>query len=93
VDKGSKALHDHGYQWPLGPYPEARGFTLFVERQSTGYAQAVLEACVQILAKNDVVRVRTGFASGTRDSETVSVGKHRNVVDVARKVIAHLRKR
>jgi hypothetical protein len=91
--RASKALHDHGYQWPLGPYPEARRFTLFVERQSTGYAQAVLEACVQILAKNDVVRVRTGFASGTRDSETVSVGKHRNVVDVARKVIAHLRKR
>ncbi|SIT39479.1 conserved hypothetical protein [Paraburkholderia piptadeniae] len=92
--RASKAIHEHGYEWPLGPYPEYRTHTLFVARQSAGYTRPVPEACVQILAKDDYIRIRTIFASGRpREAETMPVGKHQTVVDVAKKVIAHFRKR
>ncbi|EIN00405.1 hypothetical protein WQE_15281 [Paraburkholderia hospita] len=32
-ERASAALHEHGYEWPLGPYPEVRAFTAFVERE------------------------------------------------------------
>jgi len=93
-ERASKALHDHGYEWPLGPYREYRTHTMFVSRQSAGHAQPVPEACLQILAKDDFIRIHTIFAPDPfRKAETVPVGKHRTVVDVAKRVIAHLRKR
>ncbi|MCG5078501.1 hypothetical protein [Paraburkholderia tagetis] len=90
----SKALHEHGYEWPLGPYPVARVCTMFVEQQEAGYSEPRLEACVQIVANGGLIRVRIIHkGSAARQSQTVAAGKHRSVVDVAKKVVAYLRKR
>jgi hypothetical protein len=90
-DRASEALHVHGYQWPLGPYPEVRSFTLFVERQTAGDAAPIPEACVQIFVDGGYIRVRIIAAPGTTlQSETVSAGKHKTFIDVAKRVIAYL---
>src|SRR5579864_6952258 len=64
-DRASEALHAHGYEWPLGPYPCARKFTLFVERQTAGYSTPIPEACVQITTHGEFIRVRIIAAPGT----------------------------
>ncbi|MCC8402016.1 hypothetical protein LJ655_08935 [Paraburkholderia sp. MMS20-SJTN17] len=93
-ERASEALHVHGYQWPLGPYPDFRQFTLFVERQTAGDATPTPEACVQILVDGEYIRVRIVAAPGTAlDSETVPADKHKTFLDVAKQVIAHLWKR
>lgn len=92
--RASNALHEHGYEWPLGPYPEYRAHTMFISRQCAGCAQRVPEACVQILAKDDFIRIRIVYQSGKEsESGTRHVGNRNFVVDIAKKVIAHLRKR
>ncbi|SKC68937.1 hypothetical protein [Paraburkholderia hospita] len=90
-DRASEALHAHGYEWPLGPYQEARIFTLFVERKSIGDSVPTPEACVQILVVGELVRIRIVAAPGTvLNSQTIAAGKHKTFVDVAKQVIAHL---
>jgi hypothetical protein len=90
-DRASEALHAGGYQWPLGPYPEARIFTLFVEQQAAGDSTPISEACVQILVVGELVRIRIVAAPGTAlNSQTIAAGKHKTFVDVAKQVIAHL---
>jgi hypothetical protein len=90
-DRASEALQVHGYQWPLGPYPAVREFTLFVERQPAGDAAPTPEACVQIIVDGEYIRVRIVAAPGTAlDSETVAAGKHKTFIEVAKQVIAHL---
>ncbi|MHB9837962.1 hypothetical protein Q8F57_024305 [Paraburkholderia terrae] len=89
--RATEALHAGGYRWPLGPYPEARIFTLFVEQQAVGNSTPVPEACVQILVAGELVRIRIVAAPGTTlQSETVPAGKHRGIVEIAKRVIAHL---
>jgi hypothetical protein len=93
-ERASKALHEHGYEWPLGPYPETRNFSMFVEQQAAGYSEPRAEACVQITANGGLLRVRIIHkGSATRQSQTVAAGKRRSVVEVAERVIAYLRKR
>jgi hypothetical protein len=90
-DRASEALHAHGYEWPLGPYPEARIFTLFVEQQAVGDSAPIPEACVQILVVGELIRIRIVAAPGTAlNSQTIASGKHKTFVDVAKQVIAHL---
>ncbi|MFM0502965.1 hypothetical protein [Paraburkholderia caffeinilytica] len=90
-DSASTALHVHGYEWPLGPYPDARTFSLFVERQAVGDDKATPEACVQIAVVGEYVQIRIVAAPGTAlQSETVPTGKARSFVDVAKRVITHL---
>jgi hypothetical protein len=90
-ERASEALRVHGYQWPLGPYPDVQKFTLFVERQAAGDAAPTPEACVQILVDGDFIRVRIVAAVGTAlDSETVAAGKDKTFIEVAKRVIAHL---
>ncbi|KAA1014862.1 hypothetical protein FVF58_02730 [Paraburkholderia panacisoli] len=90
-ERASEALHSHGYEWPLGPYPEARIFTLFVEQQAVGDSTPIPEACVQILVVGELVRIRIVAAPGsTLNSQTIAAGKHKTFVDVAKQVIAHL---
>jgi hypothetical protein len=90
-DRASEALHAGGYRWPLGPYPEARIFTLFVEQQAIGDSAPIPEACVQILVVGELIRIRIVAAPGTTlQSETVPAGKHKTFVDIAKQVIAHL---
>jgi hypothetical protein len=90
-ERASTALHLHGYQWPLGPYPNVREFTLFVERQASGDATPTPEACVQILVDGEYIRVRIVAAPGTAlHSETLPGGKHKTFIEVAKRVIAHL---
>jgi hypothetical protein len=92
-ERASEALNVHGYQWPLGPYPDARKFTLFVERQTAGYSMPTPEACVQIVVDGDYIRVRIVAAPGTTlQSETVPAGKHKSFIDIAKLVIAHFTK-
>jgi hypothetical protein len=92
--RASEALHVHGYEWPLGPYREARRFTLFVERQAVGDSTSIPEACVQILVVGELIRIRIVAAPGTAlNSQTIATGKHKTFVDVAKQVIAYLRKR
>ncbi|WP_368623609.1 hypothetical protein [Paraburkholderia sp. BR13444] len=92
-ERASEALHTYGYEWPLGPYPEARAFTVFVERQAAGYSQTALEACMQILAQDYFIRIQIVFSlAPAREPKTAPVGKHRSVIDVAKKVVAYLRK-
>jgi hypothetical protein len=91
--RASEALHLHGYEWPMGPYPDVRKFTLFVERQAAGDATSIAEACVQIVADGDYIRLRIVAAPGTAlHSQSISAGKHKTVVDVAKQVIAYLLK-
>jgi hypothetical protein len=92
-DRASEALHVHGYHWPLGPYPDVRSFTLFVERQTAGDATPTPEACVQIFVDGEYIRVRVIAAPGTTlESETMPAGKHKNFIDIAKLVIAHFTK-
>lgn len=93
-ERASEALHSHGYEWPLGPYPEVRNFTMFVEQQAAGYSEPRLEACIQIIANGGFIRVRiTHKGSAARQTQTLAAGKCESVLDVAKRVIAHLRKR
>jgi hypothetical protein len=90
-ERASEALHVHGHEWPLGPYPDARKFTLFVERQTVGDATPILEACVQIIVDGERIQIRVTAAPGTvLHSETVSGGKHKTFIEVAKLVIAYL---
>ncbi|WP_429489909.1 hypothetical protein [Paraburkholderia sp. RAU6.4a] len=90
-ERASEALHLHGYEWPLGPYPEPRIFTLFVEQQAAGDSTPIPEACVQILVVGEHIRIRIVAAAGTAlNSQTIAAGKHKTFVDVAKQVIAHL---
>ncbi|REG59368.1 hypothetical protein B0G80_2115 [Paraburkholderia sp. BL6669N2] len=83
--RASEALHVHGYEWPLGPYPEPRIFTVFVERQAVGDSTPIPEACVQVLVVGELVRIRIVAAPGTAlNSQTIAAGKHKTVVDVAK---------
>ena len=92
-ERASEALHVHGYQWPLGPYPDVRRFTLFVEQQPAGDATPTPEACVQILVDGEYIRVRIVAAPGTAlQSETVQARERETFIDVAKRVIAQLRK-
>lgn len=89
----SEALHVHGHEWPLGTYPDLRKFTLFVERQTAGNATPTPEACVQIVADGEYIRLRIVAAPGTAlNSQSIAAGKHKTVVDVAKQVIAYLLK-
>jgi hypothetical protein len=93
-DRASEALHVHGYEWPLGPYPTVRKFTLFVERQTAADSPPVPEACVQIVVDGEYIRVRVIAAPGTTlESETAPAGKHTNLTEIAQRVIAYLCKR
>ncbi|WP_027803290.1 hypothetical protein [Paraburkholderia dilworthii] len=91
-ERASEALHVHGYEWPLGPYPDLRSFTLFVERHTSGSAAPMLEACVQILVDGEVIRIRVVAAPGaTLTSKTMPAGKnHEGLIDITEQVIAHL---
>ncbi|WNC90210.1 hypothetical protein RI103_02280 [Paraburkholderia sp. FT54] len=93
-ERASEALHVHGYEWPLGPYPEARTFTLFVERQAVGDSTPTPEACIQVSASDDFIRVRVRHCVETvPESQATLPAKSKTVVDVAKKVIAHFCKR
>jgi len=90
-ERASEALHVHGHEWPLGPYPESRKITLFVERQTAGDTTPIPEACVQILVVGELIRIRIVAAPGTTlQSETVPAGKHESFIDRAKRVVAQL---
>ncbi|MFL9904252.1 hypothetical protein PQR71_40045 [Paraburkholderia fungorum] len=90
-ERASEAIHVHGYQWPLGPYPDVQKFTLFVERQTAGDAATTPEACVQIVVDGEYIRARVVTAPGTTlQSETVPGVKDKSFIDVAKRVIAYL---
>ncbi|MFM0215462.1 hypothetical protein [Paraburkholderia caledonica] len=91
-ERASEALHAHGYQWPLGPYTDVRQFTLFVERQTAGDAATTPEACIQIVVDREDVRIRIVAAPGaTLESQTLPALRKTNLIDLAKRVIAHLR--
>ncbi|TIW59618.1 MAG: hypothetical protein E5V48_17180 [Mesorhizobium sp.] len=91
-ERASEALHAQGYQWPLGPYMDARQFTLFVERQTAGDAASTLEACIQIVVDGEDVRIRIVAAPGaTLKSQTFPALRQTNLIDLAKRVIAHLK--
>ena len=90
-ERASEALHAHGYEWPMGPYPDVRKFTLFVERQTAGDATPTPEACVQIVADGEYIGVRVVAAPGTvLHPETVLRDKHESFVEIAKRVIGQL---
>jgi hypothetical protein len=92
-ERASEAILVHGYEWPLGPYSEAGQFTLFVERQTVGQSAPTPEGCVQIVVDGGYLRIRIVVAPGTAlNSETVPAGTHKSFVDIAKRVIAHLKK-
>ncbi|CAH2897729.1 MAG: hypothetical protein PCALPYG88_2063 [uncultured Paraburkholderia sp.] len=91
-ERASEALHAHGYQWPLGPYPDVRRFSVFVARQAAGDAALTLEACIQIVADDEDIRIRVVAAPrGTRKSQTLPAAKQLSFIDLAKRVIAHLK--
>jgi hypothetical protein len=89
-ERVSEALHVHGHEWPLGPYPDVRQFTLFIKRQTAGQSIAIPEACVQIFVDSGYIRVRIIAAPGTTLQSEVPAGKHKSFIDVAKRVIAYL---
>jgi hypothetical protein len=91
-ERASEALHAQGYQWPLGPYMDARQFTLFVERQTAGDAASTPEACIQIVVDGEDVRIRIVTAPGaTLKPQTFPALRQTNLIDLAKRVIAHLK--
>ena len=90
-ERASEALHVHGYQWPLGPYPDVRKFSLFVERQAAGHSAPIPEACAQIVVDGDYLQVRIVAAPGSvLHSSTMPGSKDKSFIEVAKRVIAHL---
>jgi excisionase family DNA binding protein len=91
-ERASEALHAHGYQWPLGPYPDVRNFSVFVARQAAGHAAPTPEACVQIVLGGEYLRIRIKAALGTAlQSETARNAKHKSFIAIAKQVIANLK--
>ncbi|MFM0475667.1 hypothetical protein [Paraburkholderia strydomiana] len=91
-ERASEALHTMGYKWPVGPYPEVRRFTLFVERQTGGDAAPTPEACIQIAADGGDVRIRIVAApGGTLESRTIPAVKQLSLIDLVNRVIVHLK--
>ncbi|MGY6121553.1 hypothetical protein ACW9YQ_14495 (plasmid) [Paraburkholderia strydomiana] len=89
--RASEALHAYGYHWPLGPYPNSRRLTLFIERKAAGDAALTPEACVQISVEGEDIRIRVVAASGTTlRTEAMRAGNHRSLIDIAKSVIAYL---
>ena len=81
-------------EWPLGPYPEARTFTIFVERQIAGNSVVVREACIQVAAKADFFRVRVKLREeASCEARPMPVSQSETVVDAARRIIDSLRRR
>lgn len=92
--RASEALHAFGYQWPLGPYPATRTFTIFVERQTAGYSAPISEACIQVSAKDNFFHVRIRHCvEAVGESQATFAAKSKTVVDAAKKIIVHFRKR
>jgi hypothetical protein len=92
-ERASEALHVHGYEWPRGPYPEPRAFTIFVERQTAGSSVSVSEACIQVSVNDNFFRVRVRHCVETvHKPQATFAAKSKTVVDAAKKVIAHFRK-
>ncbi|MFM0197478.1 hypothetical protein [Paraburkholderia strydomiana] len=90
-ERASEALLVHGYHWPLGPYPDVRSFTLFVERQTIGDKTPRPEACVQIEVEGESIEIRVMATPGTvLQSTRVPAGIHKTLIDIAKRVIAHL---
>jgi len=90
--RASEALHLHGYEWPLRPYPDVQRFSLFVARQAAGDSAPIPEACVQIAVDGERIQIRVRAAAGTvLQSETVPSGTTTSFIDVAKRVISHLR--
>ncbi|MFM0390959.1 hypothetical protein [Paraburkholderia phytofirmans] len=90
-ERASEALNAPGYEWPLGPYPDVRKFTLFVERQTAGDGSLMPEACVQIVVDGKDIRMRIVSAPDTTPgSKTTPAGNHKSLIDIAKRVIAHL---
>ncbi|MFM0033940.1 hypothetical protein [Paraburkholderia strydomiana] len=91
-ERASEALHAHGYQWPLGPYTDVRQFTLFVERQTAGDAATTPEARIQIVVDREDIHVRVVAAPGaTLKSQMLPALRKTSLIDLAKRVIAHLR--
>jgi hypothetical protein len=85
-ERASEALHAHGHEWPLGPCPDVRRFTLFVERQTAGDVAPIPEACVQIVVDGEYIRVRIVAAPGTAlRSQTITGGKRESFINVAKR--------
>jgi hypothetical protein len=90
-ERASEALHVHGREWPLGPYPTVREFTLFVERNTAGDSAPIPEARVQIFVDGGYIRVRVITAPGTTlESDTVPADKSKSFIDIAKRVISYL---
>lgn len=90
-ERASEALNAPGYEWPLGPYPDVRRFALFVERQTAGDGSLMPEACVQIVVDGKDIRMRIVSAPGMKlGSKTAPAGNHSSLIDIAKRVIAHL---
>lgn len=91
-ERASEALYVHGYQWPPGPYTNVRQFTLFVQRLTVGDAALTPEACIQIVVDGEDIRIRIVAAPGdTLKSQTFPAFGQKNLIDLAKRVIAHLK--
>ncbi|MEW9586951.1 hypothetical protein [Paraburkholderia sp. DGU8] len=94
LDRASTTLAAYEYEFPHEPYPEARIFTAFVKHQNVGDAEPRQDACMRIVVDGDVIRICVVYNEGlSRESHAVAIGKHRSVVDVARKAFYYLRRR
>ncbi|MDR8397128.1 MULTISPECIES: hypothetical protein [Paraburkholderia] len=90
-ERASNALHLHGYQWPLGPYPDVRIFSLFVARQAAGDSTPIREACVQIHVDGERILIRIAAAVGTRlHSETLPRDEHESFIEIAKRIVGYL---
>lgn len=91
-ERASEALHAGGYEWPLGPYPKSRRFTLFVSRIAPGQTDATQEACVQVDTGDEYIQIRVVASPGTTlRSKSEVHGERKSVLDIAKQVIALLR--
>ncbi|KAE8754492.1 hypothetical protein PQR70_36635 [Paraburkholderia madseniana] len=92
--RASEALHADGNEWPLGPNPDIRKFTLFVARQVAGASMLTPEACVQIIVDGELIQIRIVAAPGTAlHSETFAREKRESLVEIAKRVVSNLCKR
>jgi hypothetical protein len=93
-ERASEALHSGGYQWPPGPYPKSRCFTLFVSRIAPGQSDATQEACVQVVAGDKYIQIRIVTSPGaTLQTASYTHGEGSSVTDVAKRVVARLKRK
>ncbi|MBB5400538.1 hypothetical protein HDG41_002587 [Paraburkholderia sp. JPY162] len=92
LERASDVLGAKGYHLPLGPYSTPRTFSMFIHRETPGYSESQLEACVHIAVAGGHIRVRVQYRGDSIQAPKTAPFTWDTVAAIARRTIARLRK-